>query len=259
MMAASEASPFRLTPLDHAMPRSHIPMILFFPESITSDVSIMIDALREGLSRTLKTLPLLSGTVRVIDSKGALGVTAPWATLDDIFLVKDLRVGGLDYRDLKERHFSLKDLDMKIILPMADLMKSEKTVMLVQINIIENGIIMALCLHHSFTDGNGVFTIAKIWAAYCRKDDGSRLVTQEMINRERLMRGWESASLDDIAGYEIKHPEIISSRGILTYIHTIVSSCVTERLHVNIDNSYRRNGGRCTPPRRRRNFLLRKK
>ena len=223
-MAASEASPFRLTPLDHAMPGALIPKILFFPESITSDVSMMIDTFREGLSRTLKALPLLSGTVRVIDSKGALGVTAPWVTLDDIFQVKDLRNGGgLDYRDLKERHFSLKDLDMKIILPLAGLMKSEKTVMLVQMNIIKGGIIMALCLHHSFTDGNGTFSIARIWAACCR-NDGSRLVTQEMVNRERLMRGWESASLDDIADCEMGQTEVTSSRGILAYIHTIVSN-----------------------------------
>lgn len=108
-------------------------------------------------------------------------------------------------------------------------MKSEKTVMLVQMNIIKGGIIMALCLHHSFTDGNGTFAIAKIWAAYCR-NDGSRLVTQEMVNRERLMRGWGSASLDDIAGYEMGQTEVTSSRGILTYIHTIVSSWVTARL-----------------------------
>lgn len=34
------------------MPRALIPQILFFPESITSDVFIMVDTLREGLSRS---------------------------------------------------------------------------------------------------------------------------------------------------------------------------------------------------------------
>lgn len=60
--------------------------------------------------------------------------------------------------------------------------------------------------------------------------DGSGLaVTQEMMNRERLMRGWGSASLDDSAELKMAPTETPPSRGILTYIHTIVSGWVTAR------------------------------
>ena len=192
---------------------------------------MVVDTLREGLSKTLEAIPLLSGTVRVVDEKGAQGVTAPWSTIDDIFQVKDLRrEGGLEYQDFKERKFSLEGLDGKLVLPWADLMKGEKTVMLVQVNIIHGGIILGLCMHHAFTDGNGTYAIAKVWAAYCRKEDGSRLVTQEMINRERLMRGWESATLDDAPGFELSPVEMAPSKSVLAYIHTTVSGWLNAHL-----------------------------
>lgn len=73
--------------------------------------------------------------------------------------------------------------------------RDEKPVMLVQLNIINGGIIMVLCLHHSFTDANGTVAIVKLWAAYCRGEDGSRLVTREIIDRKRLTQAWESTTI----------------------------------------------------------------
>lgn len=231
MMAASGPPPYLLTPIDNCMPRAHVTKVMFLPESTRSDVSKVVDTLREGLSKTLEAIPLLSGTVRVVDEKGAQAVTAPWSTIDDIFQVKDLRhEGGLEYQNFKAGNFSLENLDGKVVLPVAGLMKGEKTVMLVQVNIIHGGMIIALCMHHSFTDGNGTYAAAKVWAAYCRKEDGSRLVTQEMIDRERLMRGWESASLDEAPGFAIRPSEMAPSTSVLTYIYTVISGWLTARL-----------------------------
>lgn len=202
-MATSGPSSFLLAPLDNGITRIYVPKLLFFPEPVDSDVFAVIDLLRQGLSRTLEAMPLLSGTLQVVDHKGALCVTAPWATVDEIFKVNDLRdEGGPGYQSLRDKRFPLKDLDASL-LPLASMTKSEKTVMLVQMNIIKGGFIMTLCLHHSFTDGNGTSAIAKVWAAFCGGEDGSRLLTKEVLDRERLMHGWENAKLADVPEYGI--------------------------------------------------------
>ena len=198
-MAESEPPPFLLTPIDNIVPREHTAYILFFPESPESEVSAMVDTLRDGLSKTLKAIIQLSGTVQVIDQKGGLCVTGPWNTVEDIFIVKDLRHdGGLEYGQLKDKKFPLHDLDRSIIMPLDGMEKNKKPVMLVQLNIIKGGLIMVLCLHHSFTDANGTVAIAKVWAAYCRGEDGSRLIGREMIDREPLIKSWGSRSLTSI-------------------------------------------------------------
>ena len=159
----------------------------------------MLDTLRDGLSKTLKAIVHLSGTVQVIDRKGALCVTGPWNTVDDIFLVKDLRHDDrLEYNQFKDKKFRLEDWDRSLITPIDRINGDEKPVILVQLNIMKGGLIIALCLHHSFTDANGAVAIAKVWAAYCRGEDGSRLIVPEMIDRERLTKGWRGTSLTSI-------------------------------------------------------------
>ena len=230
MMATSEAPPFLLTPIDNITPRRYSSKMLFFPESPGSDVYTVVNTLRDGLAKTLEAISPLSGTVKTFGEKGAVCVTAPWSTVDDIFHVKDLRYDGeLEYRNLRDRHFPLENLDPNILMPSAAMplgvpFKGEKPVMLVQTNIIKGGMIMALCMHHSFTDGNGTTAIASVWAAYCRGDDGQRLITQEMVDRGRLMRGCESASLADVPEFTMRPiEEEASSSGVLFHIRTLVS------------------------------------
>lgn len=210
-MASSEPAPVFLTPIDNVAGHVYTTSYLFFPKSYKSDISIVIDRLRQGLSKTLKAIPVLSGTVHVIDRRGARCVADPWRTVDEIFRVNDLRQEeGLEYRVLKDKQFPSRLLDPRILAPTGgrfgieyikvssgSRLEGEKPVMFVQVNIIKGGIIVALCFNHNFTDGNGVPVTARVWAAYCRGDDGSRLVTPEMLDRGRLMQGRGSVSLDD--------------------------------------------------------------
>ena len=217
-MIESEVAPYLLTPLDNVMPRSHVPKFHFLPEPENSDTATTASALRRGLSQLLEGIPLFSGTVKPTGQKGGLCVTTPCNKIEDIFQVKDLsHESGLDYQNLESKHFPLEALvNLVALLPLASMMKSEPPVILVQLNIIKGGMIMAMCVHHSFTDGNGTIVIARLWAAYCRGENGSQLVTREMFNRERLMQGWGSTSLVDV-------PEF-AMMGILPYIKTIAST-----------------------------------
>ena len=224
-MAVSEVAPYLLTPLDNAMPRNFVPKLLFFPEP--GSMSTAIDTLRLGLARLVKDVPLFSGTLKATGQKGGLCVTAPWSTIEEIFQVKDLsHESGLDYQNLRSKHFPLENLgNLAALLPIASIRKSEPPVILVQLNIVKGGMIMVLCVHHSFSDGIGAFAIARAWAAHCRGEDGSRGI---MLDRERLMQGWDSASLADVPMFSMMpHKEQAASNGILSYINTIVSSWLT--------------------------------
>lgn len=214
-MIPSERPPFLLTPLDNVVFRIFVPIILFFPNLPGSSVSKTVDTLRDGLSKTLETIVPLSGTVQVINQRGELAVTGPWMTVDDILCVNDLRQDGkLEYQTLKDNNFSLETLDKEILLPLAKLKK--QPVMQVQLNLINGGMIMAFCTHHSFTDGNGAAAIAKVWGAYCRGEDGSKLVTPETLNRDRLTQGWGTASLADFPTFlRVRDEEKGPTNGIL--------------------------------------------
>ena len=206
----AEPQPFPLSPIDNAMGRHYPSKILFFPQSPGTDPSIAVKALRDGLAKTLEVVTVLAGTVQVIGHGGELGVIGPWHTVEDMFRVKDLTHDGLpDYQRLKDGHFSLpmEALDWNVLLPVAEIMKDVKPVMIVLLNIIRGGMIMTLCLHHSFADGIGCIGVARIWAEYCRGQDGSRLFRREMLDRERLMRGEGSATLAEMADYVIRPSE----------------------------------------------------
>lgn len=190
IMTASAPPPLLLTPIDNLMSHRHVPKLLFFPESPGSDVSTMVKSFRDGLSKSLEAIPTLSGTLRGVGQKGALCVAAPWS--------KDLRhERGMDYRSLRDKGFPVDDSDKDLLLPMDDLTKTDKSVLLVQINIVKGGIIIALCTHHNYTDGSGSVAITSVWAACCRGDDISPWLTREMMDRDRLMRGWGSADVAD--------------------------------------------------------------
>ena len=159
-------------------------------------MSTMVKTFRHGLSKSLEAIPTLSGTLRGVGQKGALCVAAPWCNVDEILQVKDLRhERGMDYRSLRDKEFPVDDSDKDLLMPMDDMTKKEKSVLLVQINIIKGGIIIALCTHHSYTDGSGSVAITSVWAACCRGDDISPWLTREMMDRDRLMRGWGSADV----------------------------------------------------------------
>ena len=224
-MAESEGAPYLLTPLDNVMPRAHVPKYLFFPEP--DSMSTAIDTLRRGLIRLLEDVPLFSGSLKATGQKGGLCVTAPWSTVEEVFQVKDLsHESELDYQNLRSKHFPpVVMLNRPALLPVAGMIKSEPPVMLVQLNIIKGGMIMVLCVHHSFADGVGTFAIARAWAAHCRGEDGSRIVTKQMLDRERLMQGWDSASLADAPVFCLMpNKEQAASNGILSYINKVVSS-----------------------------------
>lgn len=206
-MGTSEPPPLLLTPIDNIAARDYVPYLLFFPRPANLEVSTVVTSFRDGLFKTIQAIGPLSGTVQLTGQRGGLCVTRPWRTVDEIFRVKDLRhTGGLEYSQLRDQNFPIGTLN-KELLPWADLIKTEKMVMLIQLNIIHGGFIMCLSLHHSFADATGFAVVVKLWAASCRGQDCSQLVTRGMIERERLMQGWGDTTFDGFPGMELSPTE----------------------------------------------------
>ena len=211
-MSASQPAACLLAPLDNTMPRVHVPKLLFFPRAPRTDVSGVEHSFRSGLQMTLNAIPLLSGTVQNVKNgaqQGALCVAAPWHAASDLFHVKDLtHVDELNYARLKDAHFPMQPLQAVDLLPVAKMRAQEKAVLLVQLNVVRGGIVVALCMHHSFTDGNGTIAIARVWAACCRGEDGSGYISQGMLDRDAMAFGDEDASLDEFPQFSFSSADV---------------------------------------------------
>ncbi|KAL9073275.1 MAG: hypothetical protein Q9161_003107 [Pseudevernia consocians] len=197
--------PFILTPIDNVLPRYQVSKLLFFPSSKCVTTTETIDALRNGLEKILQAFPLLTGTVQEIqpaldhEQKGRLCVSAPWHTMSDIFTVQDLTDNGtLDYSRLRAEKFPGYNLDAATLLPRdKESQPNAKSVMLAKVNKIRGGLIVVHTMSHAFMDGGGMAVIAKIWAAFCRGEDGAKYLTQDVLDRSRLMHGTDGSHIAD--------------------------------------------------------------
>ena len=204
-----EYSPSPLTPLDNLVSGIYDHKVLFFPAS-GSDVSSIAQNLTSALAQTFKAIPLLSGTVAPLPDarqKGRWAVTAPWRTSEDAIAVKDLRETDYpSYEYLRSKHFPMSEINYPMLMPaqfsvLSQKAKSpavEKPVMFAQINYIKGGISLGMMINHAFTDGSGSVTIARVWAAYCRGEDGSQLASPDLVDRSRLMDGENSVRIEDL-------------------------------------------------------------
>lgn len=198
-MTALLKDPLLLTPLDNFLPQvtNSVNKILFFPTS-GNERDAIVQHLRNAFARMMESLPWIAGNVTNIKHKlqhGRLAIAAPWMTVDDLLTVNDLEY--LDYTKLKAEHFPLQALKEEEIWPEP---KGRATLQ-ARINFVRGGIILAVRAAHCVTDGHGLGTITKIWAAYCRGEDGKLLLGKDCQDRGRLMSG-PPAKLSEFHGYK---------------------------------------------------------
>ena len=208
-MASTASERFILTPIDNIIPRVPVVKLLFFSSVPSISAVDTIAALRGGLGKTIQALPLIAGTTQVIpaasadEQQGKLCIAAPWRPLSEIFRVQDLSNDStFDYASLRAGNFPLGKLPAATLAPtpvMAD--PSKKPVFFIQASLVNGGIIVAMGTSHSFTDGNGAATVAKVWAAYCKGDDGSRYLTEDVIDRGLLMQNDHEVGTPTIEDY----------------------------------------------------------
>ena len=181
--------PFLLTPLDSFMNQvtQDARKLMFFPDS-GSERATIVQHIRNAFARMMDAIPWIAGSVTQIThqhQQGRLAITAPWKTADDLVTINDLN--NLDYAKLKAEHFPIKPLIEEEVYP--QFRWTGRPTLQAQINFTRGGIIFAVRAAHAVMDGQGLLTILNIWAAYCRGEDGSRLLGKDSLDRGRLMRG----------------------------------------------------------------------
>ena len=235
----------RLAPIDQVIVGLYDNKALFFPTSSLGSSSL-VQRLTSALAQTFIVIPALAGTVTYLPDapqKGTLAVTAPWRTPEDVIKVKDLRKSDYpSYESLRSKHFPMDDIKYHLLMPtrtmyeeITDSRQVDGTpVMLAQINLIKGGIILGIHFHHGFTDGAGSVTIAKVWTAYCRGEDGSHLLSPDIIDRSRLMDGDKGARIEDIRGYfYYPEPKVAAPRhGFLARMFNFFGSLFDLRLKI---------------------------
>ena len=206
---------YPLSPLDHVMPRHHVPKLLYF--STTSTPDSITTTLRNALAKTLAAMPVLSGSIGLATharQKGTMCVQAPYLTADDILTTKDLR-DVYAYEELRAKHFPTDVLAPEDITP--DLAGKPRQVMLVQANFLQGGLLVFFAVHHCVMDEVGLFNTLKVWSTFCRGDDGSLLVQPEWMNREPLSHGAGRGRLEDHPTYKLlgdKEAEAIANGSV---------------------------------------------
>ena len=198
------------------MPTIYSPKLLLFPTP-SNDADVAVQSFLHGLRSTFEAIPLLAGTIKAISDctaqTGTLAITSPWRTVDEIFKVKDLRkVKKYSYAALREQGFPPSSLPSWEFLCLSFHTDSNPPAMHVQITLIENGLVLAPCVHHSFMDGTGSATILQIWAASCRGEVIPTDKISGLWQRVSLLEGHEKLSIEEFLDYAYKEKTQFTSR-----------------------------------------------
>lgn len=113
--------------------------------------------------------------------------------------MSDLTQSGLDYTKLRNQHFPLeafREYDM-LSRSLQGPHGVQTPVMMVQVNLVHDGMVLAIAVYHSCVDGYGVVAVTEIWAKFCRGEDGAELLRDGTFTEQRLMHGDESSRLSD--------------------------------------------------------------
>ena len=85
---------------------------------------------------------------------------------------------------------------------------------LARLTFVKGGITFVFCMDHCIVDSTGACAVAEIWATYCRGEDGSSMVTAEMLDRAPLMEGSPHARIESLSEHFTYIPEFFAVPGL---------------------------------------------
>lgn len=195
------------TPLpafDNILPRIYANLIFCFPIKPENEPRKVYEYLREGLSRTVESMPLLGGTVVSIQSdvqdtrKGRLEIVLPPHKDDCVvpLTFQDL-TAVLDYDELMAEGLPDESLDGELLLSWGVMADTQigSAVLMAQANFLRGGCFLSVGLHHSVGDGAAVVHMMQVWAQHCRQLqiggdlEPVRAISQD-LNRDLLRELW---------------------------------------------------------------------
>ncbi|KAL8786829.1 MAG: hypothetical protein Q9213_002566 [Squamulea squamosa] len=207
----SEQTTTMLTPLDNIMPRVYSRIILAFGpfESCTPAMRNHFKThLMLALEPTIDKIPILAGKVSPVKGGSGRLCVVPGDGVRLYF--KDLsREASWSYHDLEQHRFPMASMDGNTIAPTDSISaEAEPAVAIAQINFLDHGALLTLCVHHAVMDIAGVATVLRTWAQNVATAPNPANLSSSAISLDRttLLLSTDfptSVSVDQFAQYRI--------------------------------------------------------
>lgn len=145
--------------------------ILCFELPSGSSHARAIEIIKRGLQSLVDGTPELGGQIVVLPPEN--GYIVPWKGMRPHkgieFIVKDLTRTFHSYRELEDMGFHITLFKDQILVPVQVTIQPDPNAeMLVQVNLIDGGLLLSVCLCHSLTDGNGMNAVMIALGEQCR-------------------------------------------------------------------------------------------
>ena len=210
-----------LSVLDQQAQRHYAKPVLFFKLDHKGINDPVIDHLRKGLSVALSETPDFASTVAPVPGSTRKELQlqlnpesgAAWRVVD--YTADENRdswsYGTFD--ELAEKHFSLTDVPLERLVSPALVDISEEVRELrslsIQLNLIEGGVILAVCWHHTVSDARGFDVLLSSWARHTKESilrgepDDPIIPAEETRGRWRLDYGVANATIAQVPEYVV--------------------------------------------------------
>jgi len=159
-----------LSPFDQFNGRHYLPLFCLFRQTDPKLTDVILSELEEGLSRLLSEIPFLAGNVLLDDEERDLITAEIPEDGGVIFKVKRMEDPAegpvLDFAELEREGFPVSALNPVVMCPMPFLPDPVAPCLLVQVNLIRGGIVVATHFHHSVVDGEGAMAAIMQWGKH---------------------------------------------------------------------------------------------
>ena len=192
--------PRLLSPIDNVMPTVFTPVLLLFPMA-RKNPQPAIDTIFKGFKQLLRVMPILTCSITEQSGglqKGILAATLPRREASQLWKVQDLR-GKEQTRYLKLRGegFPISRFPVGDFTVLPFLFDIYPPAMHLQITLVDGGLVLAICVYHSLSDGTGFNVIARALATCCRGETIDPQQIVRMWTRPLILENQEKSPLEE--------------------------------------------------------------
>ncbi|KAG8532954.1 uncharacterized protein KY384_001735 [Bacidia gigantensis] len=203
----------KLTALDQVMPHIYTRLILCFPLDSDTEASQAITFLQRGLALTVLEVPNLKATVVAGTRNGEVAIKQQDGSPGTPLLhIKSFLTTGTktmkSYDDLRSLGMPTSELDGDSLAPLGPFRDPPAPVFAAQANLIQGGLLLCVCFHHSVLDGPGIDIILRRWSENCHavQEPGScfELLPERNTGTAVIAQGGrQSMTLKSLNGYDV--------------------------------------------------------
>lgn len=225
-----------LSTIDQIMPRKHMAFLFCFELSENERVTA-IKQLQNGLESALADMPQFAGEMQPADNdRNELQL---YIGPNSAVLLENESWSGKSFTELKHAHFPISFLPEDKLLPSAAATETGVRVMMIKATYVSGGLLLAVQIHHSFTDAKGAEMFLKAWSKYASaQSQGRRLEAESLddaaLERWRLSYG-KKAKAEEFPEFKDPPHQLSSNDEVIPTLWQISKKSL-EELHAFVSN-----------------------